>query len=103
MSKPRARGIFTPYAVYYKDGNYLIFDLVAADYKLLKDAMHKKECVELSIGFFSTDDIRAVIEQKPKEDAEHTQEFKGAFPDLDIADMEWIKKSLAGMYGEGDF
>lgn len=64
MSK-RQRGKKTPYAIYRKDNSYLIYDLTKADYMALVSACKTREPVELSIGLIVTDDIRAVIEQKP--------------------------------------
>lgn len=96
MSKPRRRGLSTPYAMYYKDGSYMIYDLVEADYKLIKDAMAQRKCVELSVGFFATDDIRAIIEQRPAQE-EQEDANKGSYPDLNIDDLEWLRASL----GEG--
>lgn len=96
MSKPRRRGLVTPYAIYYRDGSYMIYDLVEADYKALKDSMAQRKCVELSIGFFATDDIRAIIEQREVEQKE--EQNVSAVPDLDIAELEFLKQTLAGVY-----
>lgn len=88
-----------PYAIYYSDNSYMIYDLTKADYEALTKAiLEQAPAVKVSIGVLQTKDIRAVIkqrEEKPKKE-------KPAVPDLSVDELEYLKESLADIYGEGD-
>lgn len=93
MRKPRNK--LYPFAIYYTDGSYLIYDLTGKDYKALKEAITKGEPVELSVGFLTTKDIRSVIRQKETKDPVPE---KPAVPELSIEEMQYLKQALADIY-----
>lgn len=95
MRKPRAK--LTPYAIYYKDGTYMTYDLTKDDYEALTGAIVERKPVALSVGFIVIDDIRAVILQKP---TPAPVPDKPAVPDLPPDEREWLKTALAGIYDE---
>jgi hypothetical protein len=97
MSKPRKRGTTTPYAIYYKDGSYMIYDLTKADYDALTTGIRIKAPASLTVGFLVTDEIRAVIEQlQPKEEKQE----RPALPDMPEEYREYYKGVMAGIYDE---
>lgn len=96
------RGKTKPYAVYYKDGSYLIYDLTKKDYEELKRALlylpnpeleyRRLDTVELSIGILKLEDIRAVILQRP------VQMNEAANPPMPVQDQVWIKRMMRGEF-----
>lgn len=91
----KSRNKLYPFAIYYTDGSYLIYDLTKKDYKALKEAITKGEPVELSVGFLTTKDIRSVIRQK---ETNAPVPEKPAVPELSIEEMRYLKQSLADIY-----
>lgn len=96
MRKPRNK--LYPFAIYYTDGSYLIYDLTEKDYKALKEAITKGEPVELSVGFLTTKDVRAVIRQKETNATVAPVPEKPAVPELSVEEMQYLKQSLADIY-----
>lgn len=89
-----------PYAIYYNDGSYMIYDLTQDDYDHLKKTLTHTPAfntgglqygspvsIELSIGLISLKDIRSVIKQKPPEKPKKNE---SAIPELTTEEIEWV-------------
>lgn len=99
MAKPRVKVI--PYAIYYTDGSYMIYDLTRQDFDALTYGITEQQPVNLTVGFLSTKDIRAVIEQKPQETKQVKKE-RIAAPEMTLEDMQYLKGILGEYYEEDD-
>lgn len=88
MPTPRKR---IPYAVYYNDGSYLVYDLTPEDYSTLSSHLTDHStfrAVILTIGTLAIGDIRAVIEQK----VEKPKQNKGETPDLTPEEVAFLRE-----------
>ena len=86
MTPPRTY----PFAVYYSDGSYLVWDLTKQDYEKLKTLLQQDPCplyVELSIGIIGIKEIRAIIEQRESEEQE---ELPSADPGLSLSELHYL-------------
>jgi hypothetical protein len=83
-----------PYAIYYKDGSYMIYDLTTDDYATLVQSMiEEAHAVVTSVGLLVLEDIRSIIEQKP-EKVKKVKPEKPAYPDLDAESVEWLNEFM---------
>ena len=92
-----------PYAIYYNDGSYMIYDITQEDFDHLKKTliMQAPVAVELSVGLISTKDIRSVIKQKPPE---KVKKHEGTSPDLTDEEIEWmVANKRAWKEDEGEY
>lgn len=80
-----------PYAVMYKDNTHVIYELSAAEFKLLKDAtVRGLYAVDLEeVGVLVLGDIRAVIKQKVEEKPSPVQ---GADPVLSPEELAFMEQ-----------
>lgn len=87
MTPPRTY----PYAIYYNDGSYMVYDLTRADFDQLTEALVSTEFpirfVKLSIGLLCTFDIRSIIEQRESEEQE---ELPSADPGLSLSELHYL-------------
>lgn len=81
-----------PYAVYYTDGSYMIYDFSASDVKAIAKHMTSGNtgALELSVGFLVFQDIRSVIKQKEKEPETQLQE--DADPDVSFSVRAYLNE-----------
>lgn len=88
-----------PFAIYYTDGSYMVYDVTMEDYEDLKRALtFKEDVVETTVGLIMTRDIRSVIEQRPPEKPKEATPDKPALPKLTIEEARWIKTAMEGIY-----
>jgi flagellar biosynthesis regulator FlaF len=82
-----------PYAFYYTDNSYMIYDLLASDVKAITKHLESGNtgALELSIGFVIFKDIRAIIKQKEKE-FEPEIEIKDADPELSFSVKSYLNE-----------
>jgi hypothetical protein len=82
-----------PYAIYYTDNSYMIYDFTASDVKAITKHLQSgsKGVLELSIGFLIFEDIRAIIKQKEKE-IEEEPEAVDADPDLPFSVKSYLNE-----------
>jgi hypothetical protein len=84
-----------PYAIYYKDGSYMIYDLTTDDYAtLVQGVIDNAHGVVTSVGLLVLEDIRSIIEQKPEPKVKKVKEEKPAYPDLDAESVEWLNEFM---------
>lgn len=59
-----------PHAIYYTDGSYMIYDFTASDVKAIVKHLQTEDkgFLELSVGFLTFKEVRAIIKQKEKDD-----------------------------------
>lgn len=100
-----------PYAIYYNDGSYMIYDITQEDFDALSKLMRQTtnfqggitppSSIELSIGLISLKDIRSVIKQKPPE---KVKKHEGTSPDLTDEEIEWmVANKRAWREEEGEY
>lgn len=100
-----------PYAIYYNDGSYMIYDITKEDFDILCKKLTEKPAfntgglqygqaaaVELSIGVISMRDIRSVIKQNPPKPVKKNE---GTAPDLTPEEIEWMVANKSA-WREGD-
>ena len=81
-----------PYAVWYEDGAYMIYDLTKKDYEDLKFALFSNMgYIELSIGVLSTKGIRSVILQREQQ-KQQEQQLPDADPPLSFEEWQFLKE-----------
>jgi hypothetical protein len=83
-----------PYAIYYNDGSYMIYDLTQEDFDMLSTCIQDSptSAIELSIGIIVLKDVRSVIRQKPPEKPKKNE---GTAPDLTAEEIEWMAVNKA--------
>lgn len=90
-----------PYAVYYNDGTYMVYEFNEDDYKAVSLALLNAQSAVLiqDVGIFKLGDIRSIIKQKPEPKA-----AKSAVPDMDSKDAEWYAQQQAAWetYGKDE-
>lgn len=106
-----------PYAIYYNDGSYMIYDITQEDFDKITACMTKAvtystnslnpihslppTSVELSIGIISMKDIRSVIKQNPPAKVKKNE---GTSPDLTEEEIEWmVANKRAWREDEGEY
>lgn len=74
------------YAIYYSDGSYLIYELTEKDYQAVeKGLIQGIAYVRISLGILGLEDVRSVIEQRPKP----VEELKASEPLSDADTLLW--------------
>lgn len=92
-----------PYAIYYNDGTYMIYDLTEEDLNRIMDRLvvnplpaSRHKYVKISLGILCLTDIRSVIEQKEKDKEGNSQtRSESALPFLTPEEMEWMATHAA--------
>lgn len=83
-----------PYAVYYRDGSFLIYEITDKDYKILSNSKKDNSVAVLSIGTLETVEIRAIIKQNPPPMPD--KQVTEGIPVLDSESQKWVEE-----YGKG--
>lgn len=92
-----------PYAIYYRDGSYMIYDLTNDDFAAILKVLKQPKIsfnqmgnsqpnfvIETSVGIFDMADVRSVIKQKPPE---KPKPVFAAHPNLTMEDIEWLAQN----------
>lgn len=87
-----------PYAIYYNDGTYMVYDFNEDDYKAITLAMEsdRHTVVIAEVGVLKLGDIRSIIKQKPEPKAP-----KSAAPEMNSEEAEWYAQQMAAWENYG--
>ncbi len=82
-----------PHAVYYIDGSYMIYDFTASDMKAIIKHLQSEDkgFLELSVGFLTFKEVRAIIKQKEKEE-EQQVEAEDVDPELSFSVRSYLNQ-----------
>jgi hypothetical protein len=82
-----------PHAVYYTDGSYMIYDFNASDVKSIVKHLQTEDkgFLELSVGFLTFKEVRAIIKQKEKEE-EQQVEAEDVDPELSFSVRSYLNQ-----------
>ena len=90
-----------PYAIYYNDGTYMVYEFNEDDYKAVTlDLTNEQAAVVIQdVGIFKLGDVRSIIKQKPE-----PKVAKSAAPEMNSEDAEWYAQQQAAWenYGKDD-
>jgi hypothetical protein len=92
-----------PYAIYYTDGSYMIYELREIDYQaIVKAKMTAESAVDIpELGFIATVDIRSIIKQKPEPKPKQAK-LENGDPDLTVEELEWMRRNKAAWMHEDE-
>lgn len=81
-----------PYAIYYIDGTYMVYDLNADDYQMLSNALVDglKAVIIKDVGVFKLMEVRSVVKQKPEPKA-----AVSAPPEMNAEEAQWYAEQQA--------
>lgn len=88
----------TPYALYYNDGTYMVYEFNEDDYKSVSLALlNDQAAISIpEIGILKLGDIRSVIKQKPE-----PKVAKSAAPEMNSEEAEWYAQQMAAWENYG--
>lgn len=96
-----------PYAIYYKDSTYMIYNLTREDYEHIKDVLSKPKTEYVTVAFTSVgilllEDVRSIIEQKPEPAPAKLQKDDGD-PALSLEERAWLNAQRENQNDEEDY
>lgn len=91
-----------PYAIIYRDGTFMVYDLTKDDFEAVTKAMFGEKKVAITtVGILDLSDVRGVIEQKIKP-VEKTKATEGD-PSLSIEEQAWLNHQREHQTDEEDY